>query len=133
MGVGAAAGRLDHERHASAHRVPEELGERLGADPAGSDVLVPVLGRAAAVLGVVGVDQLEPLRAGRGRERVERGRDAAGRRQVVSRREGVTGVEADARPWMPVEDLHSGNVGIYLFRKLQRVLHRYCLLIHMPM
>ena len=43
----------------------EQLGERGRTDPALADRLVPVPGRAALVLGVVRVDQLQPVRSRR--------------------------------------------------------------------
>ena len=63
----ALAGGLHDHRYAGGRRVREQLGEGGLADAALADVLVPVAGRAARVLRVVGVDQPQPVRADRGR------------------------------------------------------------------
>ena len=82
--VGAAGG-LAHDRGA---RRTDDLDEQVGVDLAGAEVLVPVAARAGRVLGVVGVDEVDP--AG---DRQHAFDDAD---EVLAARVRVAGVEAEA-------------------------------------
>ena len=84
-------------------RMPEQFGERLRADLPVADPLVVVAIRAARILGIVGVHELQPPATDRANERIEGGTHPARRREVVSGCERMAGVEADPDPRMVVE------------------------------
>ena len=90
-------------------RVGEELRERLGADVALADPLVPVLEGAAHVHRVVGVHQPQPAGPADLDDPVDgRGR-AAGLVQRRAGREDVAGVEADPGLRVEVEGVEVGR------------------------
>jgi hypothetical protein len=97
------AGRLDNEWHIRQCGMLEQFPHWRSADLPGADVRVPVPTRSAARRRVVGVYELHPPRPSRPHERVQHGRWSAGRRQVVSGGEEMTGVHAHAGFGVPAE------------------------------
>jgi hypothetical protein len=98
-----AAGRLGHERHAGQERMRQQRPERLHADLALPDRLVPVALGAEPQLRVVGVHQLDPARSGGSRDLSQHLVDAAGGGEVVPGGEQVAGVQADPGLRMPLQ------------------------------
>src|SRR5207249_7170486 len=89
--------RLDAHGKAGEAPVAQQPAKGAEAEAAPADVLVAIEPPAERALRVVQVEGDDPADAQAGVELGECGRVAGGRAQVVARREGVLGVQADAQ------------------------------------
>ena len=113
--------RLHDDGYAGRGRVREQLGERVRAERARADRLVPVAGRPAAVLRVVGVHQPQPVRAHGVDQGVQRGGGTARARQVVPGSLRVIAAVGDDRNALVMYevDTEGGSIGSKTFPSAQ--------------
>ena len=87
---------LDHHRQVREPAIVKQPPERLETETAGADVLVAIDAAAARALRIVGVEESQAIEADDAIEEGDRVRIAIRRHDVVSGRDEMTRVEADA-------------------------------------